>query len=91
MSKDYYYEPKYYPLIDADDSGKDKGTMIPTSDYKKLDEAGKPYLSEIIAHVFRAKGISDDATIRCPYCGSQLENITENAGISIYVCKNCEF
>lgn len=91
MSKDYYYEPKYYPLIDTDDSGKDKGTMFPTTDYKKLDADEKPYLMEIISHVFRTEGISGDVTIRCPYCGKKLENITENAGKSIYVCKNCGF
>jgi len=65
--------------------------MFPTTDYKKLDAGGKPYLMEIISHVFRTERILNDVTIRCPYCGRQLENITENAGKSIYVCKNCGF
>jgi hypothetical protein len=85
------YEPKYYPLIDTDTSGKDKIALCGTNDHMVLDKAGKPYLAEIIEHVFRAEGVSGDVTLHCPYCGSELKKITNNADRSIYVCKICEF
>jgi hypothetical protein len=85
------YEPKYYPLIDTDTSGKDKTALCGTDDYKALDKAGKPYLAEIIEHVFRAVDVSGDVTMHCPYCGGELKRITNHADRSIYVCKHCEF
>jgi len=85
------YEPKYYPLIDIDASGNEKVSMCGTDDYRVLAKEGKPYLAEIIEHVFRANGVSGEVTLHCPYCGSVMQKISNQADKSIYVCKTCEF
>ncbi len=85
------YEPMYYPLIDMDTSGNEKTAMIGTNHEATVKNRGIPYLSEIVAHTFRAHGVSKDQNIHCPYCGNVLKAITNETTNALYICKKCGF
>ncbi len=85
------YEPMYYPLIDMDTSGSEKTAMFGTHHEAMLKDQGKPYLSEIVAHTFRAHDVSKDQKLHCPYCGSVLKAITNETINALYVCKKCGY
>ncbi len=85
------YDPMYYPLIDMDSSGMEKTAMIGTKNEDTVKQQGIPYLSEIIAHTFRANGVTTSQNIHCPYCGHVLSAITNETNNALYICRKCGY
>ena len=66
---------RYYPIIDTDDTGMHKVALIPTLSDTQLKRDRKPYLEEIVPHIFHLRGGDTiRAEISCPRCGERMEH-----------------
>ena len=83
------YSAKYYPLITADDEERHLAPLFPTGDERHCSCRDRPYLSEIISHIFRIHGYAGNKTIHCPYCGKAMKRITKNTEDALYECPRC--
>lgn len=84
------HAPRYYPLLDTEDDGSEKTPLFPINDERICSSHCRPYLSEIIPHIFRIHGATKNFTIRCPYCGSHMKRITKQTDGAIYECPSCK-
>ena len=84
---DFY--TRYYPLIDTDDTGKNKAPLFPAFTDAQLKDGKKPYLEEIVPHVFHLRGKAISAEISCPSCGKQMEHYIDYQKQAVYLCSRC--
>ena len=83
------YDTRYYPLVDMDDTGKMKATLFPALSAAQLKGSKKPYLEEIVPHVFHLRGKQIKAEIACPRCGKQMEHYIDYNKQAVYLCIHC--
>lgn len=84
------HAPRYYSLLDTEDDGSEKSPLFPVNDEHICSSGRKPYLSEIIPHIFRIHGAAGGFQIRCPYCGRHMKRITEQTTGALYECQRCK-
>lgn len=81
---------RYYPIIDTDDTGRHKVALIPTLSDTQLKRDRKPYLEEIVPHIFHLRGgDAIRAEISCPRCGERMEHYIDYNKQAVYLCSHC--
>ena len=64
-------ETRYFPVIAIDDSGRQKVALFPSMSADQFIRSGKPYLEEVMPHIYHLHGKTKSAEIACPCCGKQ--------------------
>lgn len=81
---------RYYPIIDTDDTGRHKVALIPALSDAQLKRDKKPYLEEIVPHIFHLRGGNAiRAEISCPRCGQRMEHYIDYNKQVVYLCSHC--
>ncbi|MBR4434502.1 MAG: hypothetical protein IKS90_00150 [Clostridia bacterium] len=81
--------PRYFPVIDIDDSGKHKVAMFPALSDSRLKDSGNPYLEEIMDHIYHLHSSRDSGEIACPCCGKKMEHYYTPNNTAVYLCRYC--
>ena len=83
-------ETRYFPVIAIDDSGQQKMALFPTMSAEQFTRSGKPYLEEIMPHIYHLHGRTEMAEIACPCCGKQMEHYYNSpTNAAMYLCRYC--
>ncbi len=82
-------EARYFPVIAIDDSGRQKVALFPAISAAHFKRSGKPYLEEIMPHIFQLHDHADTAEIACPYCGRKMDHYTTSKFTAAYYCGHC--
>ena len=81
---------RYYPIIDVDDTGRHKVALIPALSDEQFKRDKKPYLEEIVPHIFHLRGgDAIRAEISCPRCGQRMEHYIDYNKEAVYLCSHC--
>lgn len=83
-------ETRYFPVIAIDDSGQQKVALFPSMSADQFTRSGKPYLEEVMPHIYHLHGKTGTVEIACPCCGKQMEhyyNSPTNAAMNL--CRYC--
>lgn len=83
---------RYFPVIDADDTGQRKIVLFPSLSDTAYRDDGKPYLEEISSYVFLYRNGADTGItpeISCPNCGKGMEYLKLHTNETAFICRNC--
>ena len=81
-------ETRYFPVIAIDDSGHQKVALFPAMSANQFKSSGKPYLEEVMPHIYQLHGEAETVNIACPCCGKQMDYYTPN-NAAMYLCRHC--
>ncbi len=83
-------ETRYFPVIAIDDSDQQKVALFPSISADQFIRSGKPYLEEVMPHIYHLHGITETAEIACPCCGKQMEHYYNSpTNAAMYLCRHC--
>lgn len=83
-------ETRYFPVIAIDDSGHQKVALFPSMSADQFIHSGKPYLEEVMPHIYHLHGKTGTVEIACPCCGKQMEHYYNSpTNAAMYLCRYC--
>lgn len=83
-------ETRYFPVIAIDDSGHQKVALFPSMSADQFTRSGKPYLEEVMPHIYHLHGKTETVEIACPCCGKQTEHYYNSpTNAAMYLCRYC--
>ncbi|HAL11488.1 MAG TPA: hypothetical protein DCP22_04125 [Ruminococcaceae bacterium] len=82
-------ETRYFPIIAIDDSDHQKVALFPAMTADQFKSSGKPYLEEIMPHIYHLHGHTKSDEIACPCCGKQMEHYYTPDNAAMYLCRYC--
>ena len=78
-------ETRYFPVIAIDDSGHQKVALFPAMSADQFKSSGKPYLEEVMPHIYHLHGHTKSDEIACPCCGKQMEHYYTPDNAAMYL------
>lgn len=83
-------ETRYFPVIAIDDSGQQKVALFPSMSADQFTRSGKPYLEEVMPHIYHLHGKTGTVEIACPCCGKLMEHYYNSpTNAAMYLCRYC--
>ncbi len=83
-------ETRYFPVIAIDDSSQQKVALFPSISADQFIRSDKPYLEEVMPHIYHLHGKTKSVEIACPCCDKQMEHYYNSpTNAAMYLCRHC--